>query len=956
MTNTNTPPAQKAGQKQQNQDKQKNNKYSATVLLPQTAFPMRAGLPQKEPSLLKFWNDLQIYEKMLARASKKEKFILADGPPYANGRIHMGHAFNKVLKDIVVKSHFLLGYSSPYIPGWDCHGLPIEQALIKEMKIDKKEIKDIPAFRKRAREFADHFVNEQREGFKRLGILGDWENPYLTMSNLYEGLTVGAFYEAFEKGQIYKGKKAIYWCPTCETALADAETEYHDKTSASIYLRFKLKEYPSELFKGLDLTKSLYLSVWTTTPWTIPANQACAVNAQELYRVMLLEDGSYIIAADKLADAFIKECALSADTVMTLEGKSLVGLKYEHPLNKKINPVINTDFVTMDSGVGIVHIAPGHGEDDFYAGLKWGLEVFCPVDEKGVFTKDAGEFAGMHIFKANPLIVAKLEELGALVKQAAITHSYPHCWRCKQPIIFRATEQWFMSIDKDNLRAKLIKEIENVKWHPAGGQTRIKSMVQLRPDWCLSRQRFWGVPIMILSCKSCGKMQTSKEVFEHIKARALKEGSDFWFEEEASSILPEGYKCSCGGAEFEKEKDILDVWFDSGVSWKEVLKHRGLGLPAAVYLEGSDQHRGWFQTSLIASTVLEGKAPYKNVITHGMILDQQGKAMHKSAGNSVEPDDIINKFGADILRLWVSFTDYGDDVRLSSEILEGPIDSYRKIRNTVRYALGNLYDFEPAKHQTAWADLAEIDKYMLARLDALIKQVRKDYADFKFRNVIRAITDFCILDLSSLLLDTSKDRLYTLGKDAPSRRSAQTVLSEMLSCLLRLLAPILSFTCEEAWQELKKLPCGQTLEDSVFLTELPEGASYVPDANLITKWDKLRALRPTVLKALESARAEGLIGAPLEARIKLNSKDEETKKFLKETLPLWAELAIVSQAQIAQEPCEEDFAVSVEHASGSKCPRCWQWRQDIGSNPAYGELCGRCAEVLERERVNAPQE
>lgn len=931
--------------------KENKNKYSATVLLPKTDFPMRAGLPQKEPSLLAFWNDIELYKKMLAQTNGKEKFILADGPPYANGRIHMGHALNKVLKDIVVKSHTMMGYHSPYIPGWDCHGLPIEQALIKEMKIDKREIKDIPAFRQRAREFAQNFVNIQREGFKRLGVTGDWDNPYLTMSPVYEGLTVAAFFEAVEKGYVYKGKKAIYWCPSCETALADAETEYHDKTSTSIYLRFKVKEFDKNLFAGIDTSKNIYIAVWTTTPWTIPANMAAAVNPQEDYRIMQNADGSYLIAAEKLADAFIKSCSLNVTTAGSIAGEKLVGIKYEHPLNKKLNPVIHTDFVTMDTGVGIVHIAPGHGEEDFHAGLKWGIEIFCPVDEKGIFTKDAGEFAGQHIFKANPVIVERLNELGALIAKQDITHSYPHCWRCKNPIIFRATEQWFLSVDKDGLRDRLVKEIENTKWYPASGEKRIKSMVELRPDWCLSRQRYWGVPLMVFYCKECGKVQIDKNLFKLITDRAMNEGSDFWFKEEAKDILPKDYTCSCGGKEFTKEHDILDVWFDSGVSWEEVLKYRGLGLPAAVYLEGSDQHRGWFQTSLIASTVLEGKAPFKNVITHGMITDQQGKAMHKSAGNSVEPDEIINKYGADILRLWVSFTDYSDDVRLSSEILEGPIDSYRKIRNTIRYALGNLHDYNSALHKPAPQDLAELDKYLLNRLDDLIKSVTEDYREFRFRKAVRSITDFCILDLSSLMLDASKDRLYTLGASSAARRSAQATLSEVVITILKLLAPVLSFTTEEAWQEIKKLPVGKDLEESILLSTFPQGVSTRFGQEIDDKWNKIREIRAVVLKSLEEARQKGLIGSSLEAKVIFNSADAKEKEFLKQTLPLWPEVAIVSQVELAAENGKEKLDVTVEHAKGAKCPRCWQWKEDIGQNPHYDDLCGRCAAVLEKENV-----
>ena len=929
--------------------KENNNKYSATVLLPKTDFPMRAGLPQKEPKILQFWQDIKLYDQMLENSKNSPVFTLVDGPPYANGRIHIGHALDKTIKDIIVKSHFMLGHHSPYIHGWDCHGLPIEQALIKKLKIDKKDIKDIAAFRQQARDFAQDFVNQQMEGFIRLGVTGEWDNPYLTMSPIYEGLTIESFFDAYEKGYVYKGKKAIYWCTSCETALADAETEYQDKTSNSIYLRFKLT-MPLE---GLDKNKPAYLAVWTTTPWTIPANMAAAVNADEDYRAMLMPDDSYLIVADKLADAFLKQVSLSGITVKIIKGVDLVGAKYQHPLVDKINPVINTDFVAMDAGVGIVHIAPGHGEDDFYAGLKWKLDIFCPVDEKGRFTKDAGVCEGINIFKANPAIIEMLEQKGALIAKSEIVHSYPHCWRCKKPVIFRATEQWFLSVDKDNLRQKLVKEIEKTKFYPAGSEMRLKAMVQQRPDWCLSRQRFWGVPIMVFYCKDCGKFQDDRNLFKLIVERTKKETSDFWFKEAAEQILPKGYTCNCGGKEFTKETDIMDVWFDAGISWRVSLMDRGLPFPGDVYSEGSDQHRGWFQVSLIASTVINGQAPFRRIITHGMVLDHVGKAMHKSAGNSIEPDEITNTYGADILRLWVAMADYGDDVRLSKEILDGPIDGYRRIRNTVRYALGNLHDYEPQKHRVVGENLAELDKYMLSRLDTLIKSVREDYKEYRFRKAARAITDFCILDLSSLMLDASKDRLYTLGANSPARRSAQTALYEILLAIVKLLAPVLSFTCEETWQELKKLPCGQGLEESVFLSLFPAEVSYKTSADIVQKWNKIREIRSHVLKALEEARQAGTIGAPLEAAITFNSNDKETKEFLKSAISLWPEVAIVSQVAVSQEEGCEKLEVKVAHAAGQKCPRCWQWKQDIGSNKEFTDICGRCADVLIKEKINA---
>ncbi len=932
------------------------NKYSATVLLPKTDFPMRAGLTQKEPKILEFWQQMDLYNAILKKNEAGKHFVLHDGPPYANGKIHIGHALDKTIKDIILKSRAMTGHYTPYIPGWDCHGLPIEQALMKELKMDKKHITDVPAFRKKAREFAARFIDLQRQGFKRLGVQAEWDNPYLTMDKRYEGITIGVFLDLIEKGYVYKGQKTITWCSHCETALADAETEYKDVSSSSIYLRFKLVNASSEVFGNLDFSKPVSLGVWTTTPWTIPSNMAAAVNKEEDYAV--LQDnktGEYYVVADKLAEEFLKNTELDAKKVSAVRGESLVGLKYYHPLTQKQNPIIWTDFVTMDAGVGIVHIAPGHGEDDFRAGKQWGLDVFCPVDEKGCYTKDAGVFEGMHVFEANPLMVKKLAELGSLIKEQEIVHSYPHCWRCHNPIIFRATEQWFMSIDKDGLREKLMKNLDNVKFYPAGGDERMRSMIGLRPDWCLSRQRFWGSPVTILYCKKCGKAQINHELFNFIKERAMNEGSDFWFIDPVEKLMPQGYTCECGCQEFRKETDILDVWLDSGVSWAAVVKDRGLSFPADVYSEGSDQHRGWFQSSYIPSFTLEGVAPFKTILTHGMVLAQDGRQMHKSLGNSVDPEDVINKYGADILRLWVSFSDYQGDVRISDEILGGPIDTYRKLRNTIRYALGNLSDFEPAVHGVEAEQLAEMDRYMLGRLDQLITEVRSAYEDFNFRRAMRAITDFCILDLSSFLLDASKDRLYTLGASSAARRSAQTALAEIVRTLLQLTAPVLCFTCEEAWQELLKIPAGKGLSKSIFLSDMPEHASLTANTALEEKWNKIRQIREDVQKALEETRQKGIIGSSLEAKVIFKTNDEKTKQFLEENASLWSEIFIVSCVEITQGSLPLEIAV--EHAEGQKCARCWQWKKEVGAQGRlHHDLCDRCAEVLEREGLSVPEE
>ena len=932
------------------------NKYSSTVLLPKTDFPMRAGLAQKEPKILDFWKEMDLYNAILKKNEAGKHFVLHDGPPYANGQIHIGHALDKTIKDIILKSRALMGFYTPYVPGWDCHGLPIEQALMKELKIDKKHVTDVPAFRQKARAFAAKFIDLQRQGFKRLGVQGEWDNPYLTMNKRYEGITIGVFLDLIEKGYVYKGQKTITWCSHCETALADAETEYKDIESSSIYLRFQVVNPTKEVFGDLDFSKPVSFGVWTTTPWTIPSNMAAAVNKDEDYAV--LQDDTtqeYYVVAEKLAEEFLKNTGVHAHKVHAVRGENLVGQKYFHPLTQKQNPVIWTDFVTMDAGVGIVHIAPGHGEDDFRAGKQWGLETFCPVDEKGCYTKDAGVFEGMHVFEANPLMVKKLDELGALIKEQTITHSYPHCWRCHHPIIFRATEQWFMSIDKDGLREKLMNNLDQVRFFPATGRERMRSMIGLRPDWCLSRQRFWGTPVTILYCKKCGKPQQDHRLFEFIKQRAMNEGSDFWFTDPVEKLMPEGYHCPCGCHEFRKETDILDVWLDSGVSWAAVLKDRGLDFPADVYSEGSDQHRGWFQSSYIPAYTLEGSAPFKTILTHGMVLDQQGRPMHKSLGNSVDPQDVINKYGADILRLWVAFSDYQGDVRISDEILGGPVDTYRKLRNTIRYALGNLSDFEPKKHAVPAEKLAEMDRYMLGRLDTLITEVRGAYEEFNFRRAMRAVADFCILDLSSFLLDASKDRLYTLGASSPARRSAQTALAEMVRSLLQLLAPVLCFTAEEAWQELLKIPAGQGLSKSIFLSDMPQHASLKADPALEEKWNQIRRIREEVQKALENTRQQGVIGSSLEAKVTLKTNDANMQQFLADNAALWPEIFIVSAVEVAAGNAALEVAVA--HAEGQKCARCWQWKTEVGQpGRAHSDLCDRCAAVLEREGLSVPQE
>ena len=930
------------------------NDYSQTVFLPKTSFSMRGDLTRKEPGIIDAWNKLDLYGKMLEKRRGARPFVLHDGPPYANGEIHIGHALNKILKDIIVKSHNLLGYYTPYVPGWDCHGLPIEQALLKEMKMGKRHIADIPAFRRSAREFAGRFVDIQREGFKRLGVMGAWDKPYITMSNDYEGTVIKAFRELKEKGHIHRDKKTIYWCVTCETALADAEVEYKDKTSSSVFVRFPLETLPGGLPAGAAGKTAIV--IWTTTPWTLPSNMAAAVAKDEAYRV-LETGGRYLIVADKLADSFLSATGLEAVKGALIPGEKLVGLKYTHCLAPHLpesrrfpRPVISTDFVDMSTGTGIVHIAPGHGEEDFHAGKKWGLEIFCPVKEDGTFNADAGIFEGMKVFEANEKVAETLKADGNLLALKKIEHSYPHCWRCHQPVIFRATEQWFLKVDLDGLREKLLKAADGVRWLPEAGHDRMAGMLRTRPDWCLSRQRYWGTPIIAFYCKECGKVYDNAELLKKVEDRVFRDGSDFWFSETVETLMGPGHKCSCGGTAFRKEKDIMDVWLDSGVSWYAVVKNGMLGpgnfLPVDMYLEGTDQHRGWFQTSLIPAVALNGEPPYKSVLTHGMVLDDKGHAMHKSSGNTVSPQEVIAKYGAEILRLWTALCDYSEDVRLSDKLLSGPVDTYRKIRNTLRYLMGNLADFKPAEHRVPDDKLLEIDRYMRARLAVTAAAVENHYANFQFRLAIRAVADFCILDLSAFYLDSIKDRLYTLSPDSPERRSAQTVLHDILCALLPMAAPVLSFTAEEAWQAARAEIDG-SMAESVFLSDYPRLPAAWADQALLARWERIMGVREKITAEIEKLRQQGQVGSSLEAGITLRTANADTLKFLESVGPaLWAQAAIVSECAVVSDAAAGELAVEARKTAGTKCPRCWQWRTDIGSDQAHPGLCGRCAAVM----------
>lgn len=927
-------------------EKTKKNSYSHTVFLPRTAFSMRAELTQKEPVLLEFWKSENIYFKIIEKRKNNKTYVLHDGPPYANGHIHIGHALNKILKDFVIKSYSIMGYYTPFMPGWDCHGLPIEQQLLKELKISKRHIDNIVEFRRKARDFASKYIDIQKDEFKRLGIFADWENPYITMSNDYEATVVKAFIEMFEKGYIQRDKKTIYWCPVCETALADAEVEYHNKVSHSIFVKFKVKKNAEELSKY----KNLYIVIWTTTPWTLPANMAAAVNKDEKYAV-LENNGEYLIVAEKLVDYFSQNSGLSLKQINSVEGKKLLSLTYEPVLIEYLDEslrydrkVIYTDFVDMTTGSGIVHIAPGHGEEDYHAGKKWGLEVFCPVKEDGRFYDKLGNLSGKFIFEANKDIIEILKNKGLLISEGQIEHSYPHCWRCKNPIIFRATEQWFLKVDTDGLREKLIDSTKKVKWIPKTGEQRISSMLKLRPDWCLSRQRYWGTPIISFYCKKCGEVQKDFDVLYSIQKRIEREGSDFWFSESIKDILPAGYKCKCGSDEFEKEKDILDVWLDSGVSWYAVCKNRIGTYPVDLYLEGSDQHRGWFQTSLIPSMALNNIPPYKTVLTHGFVLDEQGRAMHKSLGNVVSPFEVIKKYGAEILRLWVALSDYNEDVRISEKLLAVPIDMYRKIRNTFRYLLGNLNDFK-TDEMVDYNNMLEIDKYILHRLQFLNQKVKKAYEDYEYRNAIRYINDFCINELSSFYLDALKDRIYTYAFSSVERKSAQTAMYEILKTLLVITSPVLSFTSEEAWQVFKK-EVDEKIDESVFLSDWPEVKNQYINNEIADKWTKILSIREKVLKEIEGARKNEVINSSLEAKVIFNINEDYD--FLKDNIENIKTACIVSQVEINN---SGENSIVIKHAEGEKCPRCWQWSVDIGRDNDYPEVCPKCADAMKKNNV-----
>ncbi|MGD0887394.1 MAG: isoleucine--tRNA ligase [Thermodesulfovibrionales bacterium] len=922
--------------------------YKDTLNLPQTEFPMKANLAQREPEMLHFWEERKVYEKIQEKNRGNPSYILHDGPPYANGHIHIGHALNKILKDIIVKFKSMQGFYSPYIPGWDCHGLPIELQVDKNLG-DKKEQVDILEKRKLCRNYAAQFVDIQREEFKRLAVFGDWRSPYLTMTHSYEGSIVREFVKFVEGGYVYKGKKPVHWCPSCVTALAEAEVEYADKESPSVFVKFAVDRENLERYFPALKDRKVSVVIWTTTPWTLPANLAVAFHPDFDYVAVEHGNDVYIIAAGRF-DALKTRIGLEGTIIAKRPGKDLEGMYVAHPFVERKSRAVLGDFVSLEEGTGIVHIAPGHGEDDYEIGLKYGLDIFAPVDDRGKFTKQAGgDLAGQSVFKANSVIIEILKAKNALIQEEKITHSYPHCWRCKKPVIFRATEQWFISLHRNDLRRKCLTTIDKVNWIPPWGRERIHGMVSKRPDWCISRQRAWGVPIALLKCEECGKFVDEPAVLGGIVRLIESYGSDIWFMKAPEELLPAGFTCrTCGTKRFSKETDILDVWFDSGVSHAAVLeKEERVSWPADMYLEGSDQHRGWFQSSLITSVGTRDAAPYRTVLTHGFVVDGQGKKMSKSLGNVVSPQDIIGGNGAEIIRLWVSAEDYRDDVKISKEIIDRLVEAYRKIRNTARFLLGNLSDYDGGDYRH---HMLQIDRWAMSRLQGLVKKVTESYEKFEFHQVYHSIHNFCIVDMSSFYLDILKDRLYTARADAEQRRAAQWVLHEILVVMTRLMAPVLSFTAEEIWNFIP----GKN-EESAFLSAFPVFDAGFYDAPLEERWERLRVIRDAVNKALELKRKERFIGNSLEAKVILALPDEDyallhgQKDFL-------TSLFIVSEVVIDKGPAPvgdiskstdlPGVSVSIQKASGDKCQRCWNWSIEVGTFEDAPELCQRCYDVL----------
>ncbi len=915
--------------------------YGKTLNLPATDFPMRANLPEREPQIQKDIFENGLYEKILKKNEGHKTFILHDGPPYANGEIHAGHALNKILKDTIVRYKALKGYYAPYIPGYDTHGMPTEKKAIEKLGLDRSKI-PVTKFRDTCKEFTSTYKELQTEGFKRLGVLGDWEHPYVTYDPKMEARQIGVFGDMYKRGYIYKGLKPVYWCTDCETALAEAEIEYKDVSGSSIYVKFPVVDS-----KGKFDEKNTFIVIWTTTPWTLPGNLAITIGEDFDYSIVDCGKERYIIASELVAKVMDIAEIKEYKEVQKFKGKDLAGVLCKHPFLDRTSVVImgseDTVDVQLTEGTGAVHTAPGYGKEDYLAGIKNGLDIVVTVDEKGHQTEGAGPFAGMFYAKSNKEITKWLEENGYLLKETNISHSYPHCWRCKKPVIYRATDQWFASVD--GFRDAALKAIAGVKWIPAWGEERISSMVRDRNDWCISRQRTWGVPLPIFYCEKCKEPYVTEESIKKIQDIFREKGSNAWYDMSEEELMPEGAKCSkCGHTHFKKETDIMDVWFDSGSTHQSVLVERGLPYPADLYLEGNDQYRGWFQSSLLTSVATNGIAPYKEVLTHGFVTDGQGRKMSKSLGNGVSPTDVANKYGADILRLWALSSDYTTEVSLSDDILKQISEVYRKIRNTARYILGNTYDFDP-ENPVKYEDLQEIDKWALTRLNKLVKDTTENYNSYSFSNCYHDINQFCVIDMSNFYLDIIKDRLYTYKKDSVERRAAQTTMYIILDSLVKILTPMIPFTAEEIWKAMKHTQKEQV--ESVMLTDFPEVNEKYDNVEITEKWDRIIKLKDIVAKELENARIAKTIGHSLNAKVTIYAEDKQYE-FIKENLELLQTVFIVSALEVQENARKDEvkLGVKVEQAPGEKCDRCWMYSETVGQDKENPTICHRCSENI----------
>ena len=930
--------------------------YTSSLNLPKTEFSMKANLPQREPETIKYWESIDLYNKMVEVREGRERFTFHDGPPFSNGNIHMGHALNKILKDFINKYKSMSGYRISYVPGWDNHGMPIESAIIKKNKLDRKKM-SVSEFRTACQHFAEDFVDKQAGQFKRLGLVADWENPYLTMSPDFEAAEVKIFGEMFKRGYIYKGLKPVYWCPKDETALAEAEIEYQTDKCTSIYVKFKVADDKGKLASVCDLDNT-YFVIWTTTTWTLPGNLAIALNPVEEYDLVKVESGETYVLAKALTEKTLKAAGIEGYEVLaTFAGKEFEFMTAQHPFLDRKSIVVNADYVTMDSGTGCVHTAPGFGADDYQTCRKYNIDIIVPVDDRGYQTEDAGKFAGMYYAASNEAILEDMKESGALLASEEIEHEYPHCWRCKSPIIFRATPQWFCSVDA--FKDAAAESCKEVKWLPAWGEERMVQMIRERADWCISRQRHWGLPIPVFYCDECKAPVCNDETIAAVSKLFGEKGSNAWFDMEASEILPEGFVCPhCGKAHgFTKETNTLDGWFDSGSSHYAVLECReNETWPSDIYLEGGDQYRGWFQASLLTAVGSTGvaKAPFKAVLTHGWVVDGEGKAMHKSLGNSISPDDIVKKYGAELVRLWAASSDYHADVRCSENIFKQLSESYRKIRNTARIMMANLGDFDPNTDMIAFDDMLEIDQWIVAETNNLVKLCLDAYEEYEFHIVYHAINKFCTIELSKLYIDITKDRLYVEKADSAARRSGQSALYHVLSVIVRLLAPVISFTAEEIWKAMPHEASDKV--ESVFLNDMPRYSKAFADETsaLTSKWDKLFEYRDDVMKALELARAEKMIGKSLDAKVTVYTTDKEAYAALSAFADKLAETYITSGASVvcgeapegAFTETQTGIAVKVENADGCKCGRCWSYSTEGVTDDEGGFLCERCRKIL----------